>query len=84
MGRPLDPAPGGGILRGEEDARQVSYLELFFDLVLVFALLAVAEVPPGEPHRARRRCPCVRVGHMDERGAMLPWLFQPTSRVGSR
>lgn len=41
MGRPLDPAPAGGILRGAEDGRPVSFLELFFDLVLVFALLGV-------------------------------------------
>ena len=31
MGRPLDPAPAGGILRGAEDGRPVSFLELFFD-----------------------------------------------------
>lgn len=31
----------GGILRGEEDARQANFLELFFDLVLVFALNGV-------------------------------------------
>ncbi|MEV0427845.1 low temperature requirement protein A [Micromonospora sp. NPDC050495] len=29
------------ILRGEEDSRQANFLELFFDLVLVFALIAV-------------------------------------------
>ncbi|SCG60978.1 low temperature requirement protein A [Micromonospora inositola] len=41
MGRPSKPAPTGGILRGEEDAQQASFLELFFDLVLVFALIGV-------------------------------------------
>ncbi|WBB67011.1 low temperature requirement protein A [Micromonospora sp. WMMD812] len=41
MGRPSQPAQVESILRGEEDARQVSFLELFFDLVLVFALLGV-------------------------------------------
>ena len=35
------PVQAGGILRGEEDARQASFLELFFDLVLVFALIGV-------------------------------------------
>ncbi len=35
------PVQTGGILRGEEDARQASFLELFFDLVLVFALIGV-------------------------------------------
>ncbi|MFC0505234.1 low temperature requirement protein A [Micromonospora costi] len=34
-------APAEGILRGGEDARQASFLELFFDLVLVFALVGV-------------------------------------------
>ncbi|SIS02667.1 low temperature requirement protein A [Micromonospora avicenniae] len=41
MGRPSKPAQVGGILRGEEDAQQASFLELFFDLVLVFALVGV-------------------------------------------
>ncbi|WP_433283825.1 low temperature requirement protein A [Micromonospora sp. CA-244673] len=41
MGRPSKPAQAGGILRGEEDAQQVSFLELFFDLALVFALVGV-------------------------------------------
>ncbi|MGY0003912.1 low temperature requirement protein A [Micromonospora sp. I033] len=41
MGRPSEPAKAGGILRGEEDARQANFLELFFDLVLVFALIGV-------------------------------------------
>lgn len=42
MGRTSEPAQAGSILRGEEDARQqVSFLELFFDLVLVFALIGV-------------------------------------------
>ncbi|MCX4470839.1 low temperature requirement protein A [Micromonospora sp. NBC_01655] len=41
MGRTSEPARAGGILRSEEDARQSSFLELFFDLVLVFALLGV-------------------------------------------
>ncbi|WP_341717725.1 low temperature requirement protein A [Micromonospora sp. FIMYZ51] len=36
-----EPARGGSILRGEEDARQANFLELFFDLVLVFALNGV-------------------------------------------
>ncbi|MFG2108653.1 low temperature requirement protein A [Micromonospora chersina] len=41
MGRPSEPAQTAGILRGEEDAQQASFLELFFDLVLVFALVGV-------------------------------------------
>ncbi|MFE9695231.1 low temperature requirement protein A, partial [Micromonospora sp. NPDC005806] len=41
MGRPSEPAQTGGIMRGEEDAQQASFLELFFDLVLVFALVGV-------------------------------------------
>ncbi|MFG2101000.1 low temperature requirement protein A [Micromonospora echinaurantiaca] len=40
MGR-TEPVKTGGILRGEEDARQANFLELFFDLVLVFALNGV-------------------------------------------
>ncbi|MFI6263220.1 low temperature requirement protein A [Micromonospora sp. NPDC051006] len=41
MGRASEPAQTGGIIRGEEDAQQASFLELFFDLVLVFALVGV-------------------------------------------
>ncbi|MET8910962.1 low temperature requirement protein A [Micromonospora sp. NPDC004551] len=41
MGRSLEPAPTGSILRGEEDSRQANFLELFFDLTLVFALTGV-------------------------------------------
>ncbi|WBB67610.1 low temperature requirement protein A [Micromonospora sp. WMMD812] len=41
MGRASEPAQTGGIMRGEEDAQQASFLELFFDLVLVFALVGV-------------------------------------------
>ncbi|MEU9741033.1 low temperature requirement protein A [Micromonospora chersina] len=41
MGRSSEPAPTGSILLGEEDSRQASFLELFFDLALVFALTGV-------------------------------------------
>ncbi|MFG1660342.1 low temperature requirement protein A [Micromonospora chersina] len=41
VGRSSGPAQAGGILRSEEDARQASFLELFFDLALVFALTGV-------------------------------------------
>lgn len=84
MGRPLDPAPGGGILRGEEDARQVSYLELFFDLVLVFALLAVVSriVPDLLSNDVRRQW--LSLLYTLVLALPLLWLWTTTAYITSR
>ncbi|MFG3604637.1 low temperature requirement protein A [Micromonospora chersina] len=41
MGRTSESAQARDVLRGEEESRQANFLELFFDLVLVFALIGV-------------------------------------------
>ncbi|MEV0156069.1 low temperature requirement protein A [Micromonospora sp. NPDC050686] len=41
VGRTSESAQARDILRGEEESRQANFLELFFDLVLVFALIGV-------------------------------------------
>jgi hypothetical protein len=41
VGRTSESAQARDVLRGEEESRQANFLELFFDLVLVFALIGV-------------------------------------------
>ncbi|MET8312010.1 low temperature requirement protein A [Micromonospora sp. NPDC005173] len=84
MGRPSEPAQAGSILRGEEDAQQVSFLELFFDLVLVFALLGVVSrmVPDLLSDDVRLRW----LSLLDTAVLALPllWLWTTTAYITSR
>ncbi|SIM45933.1 hypothetical protein [Micromonospora cremea] len=52
MGQSSEPAQTRSILRSEEDAQQASFVELFFDLVLVFALLGVVSRMVPDPFTA--------------------------------
>lgn len=84
MGRSSEPALTGGILRGEEDAQQVSFLELFFDLVLVFALVGVVSrmVPDLLSDNVRLRW----LSLLDTVVLALPllWLWTTTAYITSR
>ncbi|MFF4877588.1 low temperature requirement protein A [Micromonospora sp. NPDC000668] len=84
MGRPSEPAQTGGILRGEEDAQQASFLELFFDLVLVFALVGVVGrmVPELLSDSAGMRW--LALLDVVVLGLPLLWLWTTTAYVTSR
>lgn len=84
MGQSSEPAQSEDILRGEEDARQANFLELFFDLVLVFALLGVVS----------RMVPDLLSNNMRQQWLSLPytmvlalpllWLWTTTAYITSR
>ncbi|WP_328419494.1 low temperature requirement protein A [Micromonospora sp. NBC_00389] len=84
MGRPSEPAQTGDILRGEEDAQQASFLELFFDLVLVFALVGVVGrmVPELLSDSAGMRW--LALLDLVVLGLPLLWLWTTTAYVTSR
>ncbi|MET8310015.1 low temperature requirement protein A [Micromonospora sp. NPDC005173] len=84
MGRPSEPAQTGDILRGEEDAQQASFLELFFDLVLVFALVGVVGrmVPELLSDSAGMRW--LALLDVVVLGLPLLWLWTTTAYVTSR
>ncbi|MEU6075882.1 low temperature requirement protein A [Micromonospora sp. NPDC047074] len=84
MGRSSEPARGGSILRGEEDARQASFLELFFDLVLVFALTGVVSRMVPDLLSGDVRLQWLALVYTLVLALPLLWLWTTTAYITSR
>ncbi|MEU9510427.1 low temperature requirement protein A [Micromonospora sp. NPDC048170] len=84
MGRPSEPAQAGSILRGEEDARQASFLELFFDLVLVFALTGVVSRMVPDLLSDNVRLHWLSLVYTIVLALPLLWLWTTTAYITSR
>jgi low temperature requirement protein LtrA len=71
-------------LRGEEDSRQANFLELFFDLMLVFALIGVVSrvVPDLLAERATERW--LALSYMIVLALPFLWLWTTTTYITSR
>ena len=84
MGRPSEAAQAGGILRGNEDTRQANFLELFFDLALVFALIGVVSrvVPDLLSENVRLRW--LSLLYTIVLALPLLWLWTTTAHITSR
>lgn len=83
MGR-TEPVRGGSILRGEEEARQANFLELFFDLVLVFALNGVVTRVVQDLLSENPRLRWLALLYAVVLALPLLWLWTTTAHITSR
>ncbi|MEU0076293.1 low temperature requirement protein A [Micromonospora tulbaghiae] len=72
------------ILRGEEDSRQANFLELFFDLVLVFALIAVTHRVVVDLSSQSATLRWLALLHGLVLALPMLWLWTTTAEITSR
>lgn len=79
-----EAAQAAGVLRGEEESRQANFLELFFDLVLVFALIGVVSRVVPDLLSADVRLRWLSLLYTVVLALPLLWLWTTTTYITSR
>lgn len=73
-----------GLLRGAESARQATYVELFFDLVMVFALNRLVAFATPAVGSGDQAAPWTAIGRIVLLFAPLMWLWIITAYITAR